>query len=169
MGTKKQTAAIVGAVVAAAVIVPSAAFAATGTLANITDPVNSAEMARVSGGRLQVASVDANLNALLFRTTAGAVSMAAGTSRSVANVNTAGYRKLRIVADERTGSVSNVSFRVTILEGSELVAQLATFTLTPHSERTFTIDVPPRAVAIYADAASGSGSDAFDFLVYGSK
>jgi hypothetical protein len=169
MGTKKQTAAIVGAIVAAAVVIPSAAVAATGSLTNITDPVNSADMARVRGGRLLVSSVDSNANALLFRTQGGAVSLGAGTSKHVADVATAGYRKLRIVADERVGSATNVSFRVTILEGSELVAQLSTFTLSPHSERTFTIDVPPRAVAIYADAAGGSGTDAFDFLVYGSK
>ena len=169
MGTKKQTAAIIGAVVAAAVVIPSAAVAATGTLTNITDPVNSAEKARVAAGRLMVSSVDANANALLYRTPVGAVSIAAGTSKHLANVSTAGWRKLRIVADERVGSATNVSFRVTILEGSELVAHLTTFTLTPHSSRTFTIDVPPRAVAIYADAASGSGNDAFDFLVYGSK
>lgn len=100
--------------------------------------------------------------ALLFRTPAGAVLFPAGTSEHLANVNTAAYKKIRIIAAERAGSTANVSFRVTALEGSNLVAHLAQFTLVPKSSRTFTIEVPARAVAIYADAASGSGNVAVD-------
>jgi len=167
--TLKQAAFVVGGIAAAAALIPTAAGANTGSIINIVDPVNSAQAARVVNSRLLVNTASADATALLYRTQAGALSMSGGATKHLANVTTAGYRTIRVVADERVGSVSNVTFRVTILEGSELVARLATFTLTPHSERTFTIDVPSRAVSIDADSASGSGNDAFDFLVYGSK
>lgn len=167
--TVKQGLLVAGAIAAAAALIPTAAGAATGSLINIVDPANASQSAHVANGRLLVNATTGDLTALLYRTPVGAVSVSAGTTKHLANVTTAGYRTLRIVADERVGSVSNVTFRVTILEGSELVARLATFTLSPHSERTFTVEVPSRAVSIDADSASGSGNNAFDFLVYGAK
>jgi len=164
---KAHTAVIAGSILAAAAIMPVAANA-SGSLVTLVDSATSSQ-ARVLNGRLAVNTADGYSNALLYRTPVGGVSQAAGTHKALANVSTAAYKKLRIVADERVGSPTNVSFRVTILEGSELVAQLATFTLTPHNQTTFTIDLPARAVAIYADTAAGSGSDAYDFLVYGDK
>src|SRR3954453_713488 len=106
----KKTGLIAGSILAAAAIVPAAAMASTGTLINIADPVNGADQARVTAGRIAVNSLDVNSTALLYRTPAGAESLAAGTSKNLANISTASYRHLRIVADERTGSVSNVSF-----------------------------------------------------------
>jgi hypothetical protein len=156
---------LVAAVAAAAILVPTAATAA-GSLVTISDP-SSSNAARVSNdGKLKV---DSGATELAFRTAPGAVSFAAGTSKFLGKVDTSDYSKIRIVATERAGSVANISFRVTATEGSELVAQLATFTLTPRSSKTFVIDVPGRAVSLYADAASGSGSVATDFLVYGSR
>ncbi|MDO9455875.1 hypothetical protein [Nocardioides sp.] len=157
---------IAGAVLAAAVLVPTASTAA-GNLVTISDPSN-ANAAKVSDlGRLQVENV--NTTDLLFRTPAGAVSFPAGTTKSLGTVSTAGYEKIRVVANNRTGSASKITFRVTILEGNELVAQLATFTLAPRGQRTFVLDVPARAIALYAAAALGHGNVATDVLVYGAR
>ncbi|GAA1918418.1 hypothetical protein [Nocardioides marmoribigeumensis] len=156
---------VLGAVAAAAILVPTAA-SATGSLVTISD-ASSSNAARVStDGRLKT---DAGGTELAFRTPAGAVSFPAGTSRLLGKVDVSDYSRIRIMADERAGSASNISFRVTTTEGNELVAQLATFTLTPHSQRTFVVDVPTKVVSIYADAAPGSGNVATDFLVYGSR
>ena len=126
-----KTVALVGAVAAAAILVPTAASAA-GSLVTISDP-GSSNAARVTNdGRLKV---DGGGTELAFRTPPGAVSFAAGTSKLLGKVDVSDYSKIRIMADERTGSASNISFRVTTTEGNELVAQLATFTLTaPRAE-----------------------------------
>ena len=79
------------------------------------------------------------------------------------------YDQIRVVADERVGSGSNVQIRLTITEGSELVAQLDTFALSPESQVTRVYDVPATKLTIFADAVSGTGTDAFDVLVYGSN
>ena len=79
------------------------------------------------------------------------------------------YDQIRVVADERVGSASNVQIRLTITEGSELVAQLDTFSLSPESQVTRVYDVPATKLTIFADAASDTGTDAFDVLVYGSN
>ena len=157
---------IAAAVLGAAVLIPTASTAA-GSLVTISDP-SSSNAAKVSSlGRLQVENV--NTTDLLFRTPAGAVSFAAGTTKHLGNVTTAGYEQIRVVANNRAGSAANITFRFTILEGSELVAHLANFTLAPKSERTLVIDVPARAIAVYAAAAAGSGSVATDVLVYGAR
>lgn len=161
---KRPSGTVIAAVAVAAVLVPTAATAA-GSLVNIGDPYTSAK-ARVSAGRL---NVDAGATTLAFRTKPGAESFPAGTTKFLGKVDTAGYSKIRIIATERAGSASNITFRVTATEGNELVSQLATFTLTPQSSRTMVIDVPARAVSIYAAAAPGSGNVATDFLVYGAR
>lgn len=164
---KLHTAVIAGSILGAAALMPVAAHA-SGSLVTLVDSATSSQ-ARVLNGRLAVNTADADTNALIFRTPVGGVSQAAGSSKLLGNINVSAYRHLRVVADERVGSPTNVSFRITVLEGSELVAQLKTFALAPHGQTTFTIDVPPRAVAIYADTAAGSGTDAYDFLLYGTK
>lgn len=160
-----STTSLVAAVVGAAVLVPTASTAA-GSFVTITGSNDVAAVVSAAG-RLQVENV--NTTALLFRTQAGAVSFPAGTTKKLGQVTTAGYEKIRIVANNRNGSAAPITFRFTILEGSELVAQLATFTLAPRSERTLVVDVPARAVAMYAAAGSGSGSVATDVLVYGQR
>ena len=160
-----KSATLIGAVAVAAILVPTAA-SATGSLVTISDS-SSSNAARVTDdGRLKT---DGGGTELAFRTPPGAVSFAAGTSKFLGKVDVSDYSKIRIMADERVGSASSIKFRVTTTEGSELVAQLATFTLTPHSQKTFVVDVPTKAISIYADAAPGSGTVATDFLVYGSR
>jgi len=84
-------------------------------------------------------------------------------------VDVASYKKIRVVADERVGSASNVKIRLTITEGSELVAQLDTLNLTPHSQLTRVYDAPGTKLSIYADGDPGAGLDSVDVLIYGSN
>ena len=56
---------------------------------------------------------------------------------------------------------------MTLTEGSELVAQLDTFTLAPNTQLTRVHDVPGTKLTIFADALGGSGTDGIDLLVYG--
>ena len=104
---------------------------------------------------------------LAFRTPVGAVSIPAGQSKQLGTVDVSAFSKIRVVADERVGSGSGVVIRLTITEGSELVAQLDTLSLAPHSQITRVYDVPGTKLTIYADALAGSGSDAVDVLIYG--
>jgi type III secretion protein HrpB1 len=106
---------------------------------------------------------------LAFRTPVGAVSVAAGQSKQLGVVDVSPYNSIRVVADERTGSVSGISIRLTITEGSELVAQLDVLSLTPHSQITKVYEVPGTKLTVFADAVGGAGSDALDVLIYGSK
>ena len=104
---------------------------------------------------------------LAFRTQPGGVSIPAGQSKQLGQVDVAKFERVRVVADERTGSVSSITIRLTITEGSELIAQLDTLTLAPHSQVTRVYEVPGTKLSIYADAAGGSGTDGLDVLVYG--
>jgi len=106
---------------------------------------------------------------LAFRTPAGAVSIPAGQSKELGSVDVSAFSKIRVVADERTGSGTNIVIRLTITEGSELVAQLDTLTLSPHAQITRVYDVPGTKLTIFADAVAGSGADAIDVLVYGAN
>ena len=76
--------------------------------------------------------------------------------------------QIRVVADERVGSGTGLSIRLTMTEGNELVAQLDVLSLAPHSQVTRVYDVPGTKLTIFADALGGSGSDGMDPLVYGS-
>jgi hypothetical protein len=49
------------------------------------------------------------------------------------------------------------------------VAQLDILHLSPHSQVTRVYGVPGTKLTIFADATGGTGSDAIDVLVYGSK
>ena len=84
-------------------------------------------------------------------------------------MDVAAFERIRVVADERAGSGTSLSVRLTITEGNELVAQLDTLHLTPHSQVTRVYEVPGTRLTIFADAAAGSGTDSADVLVYGWK
>jgi hypothetical protein len=107
------------------------------------------------------------MTTLAFRTPVGGVSIPAGQSKLLGVVDVSKFSQIRIVTDERTGSVSAINFRLTITEGNELVAQLDTFSLAPHTQLTRVYDVPGNKLSIYADAVGGNGSDGLDFLLYG--
>ena len=107
------------------------------------------------------------MTTLAFRTPPGAVSIAAGQSKELGIVDVSKFSKIRVVADERTGSGTGMNIRLTLTEGNELVAQLDTFTLAPHTQITRVYDVPGTKLSIFADALGGSGSDGIDLLVYG--
>jgi len=77
------------------------------------------------------------------------------------------FSQIRVVADERAGSGSGVTLRLTITEGNELVAQLDTPHLMPHSQFTQVYSVPGTKLTIFADALAGAGNDAIDVLIYG--
>lgn len=106
---------------------------------------------------------------LAFRTPLGGVSIPAGQSKQLGVVDVAAFERIRVVADERVGSGSGVSIRLTITEGSELVAQLDVLSLLPHSQVTRVYEVPGTKLTIFADAAGGKGTDGLDVLVYGSR
>ena len=106
---------------------------------------------------------------LAFRTPPGGVSVPAGKSKELGSVDVSPYDQIRVVADERVGSGSSVKIRLTITEGSELVAQLDTLALAPDSQVTRVYDVPGTKLTVFADAGAGAGTDAFDVLIYGSN
>jgi hypothetical protein len=106
---------------------------------------------------------------LAFRTPPGAVSIPAGQSKELGVVDVSMFERIRVVADERAGSGTGISVRLTITEGNELVAQLDVLHLTPHSQVTTVYEVPGTRLTIFADAAPGPGNDALDVLVYGFK
>ena len=84
-------------------------------------------------------------------------------------MDVAAFERIRVVADERAGSGTSLSVRLTITEGNELVAQLDVLHLTAHSEVTRVYEVPGTKLTIFADAAGGTGNDGVDVLVYGSS
>jgi type III secretion protein HrpB1 len=106
--------------------------------------------------------------ALIWRTPVGGATVPAGQSKALGTADVHNYSTIRVVADERTGSPTGVSIRLTITEGSELVAQLDVLSLTPHSQVTRTYDAPGTKLTIYADAVGGAGTDGLDVLIYGS-
>ena len=105
---------------------------------------------------------------LAFRTPVGGVSIPIGTSKELGSVDVSPFRQIRLVADERVGSGGNATLRLTITEGNELVAQLDTPVLIPHSQITKVYDVPARHLTIFADASGpGPGPVGLDVLIYG--
>ena len=107
------------------------------------------------------------MSKLAFRTPAGGVTIPAGQSKQLGAVDVSPFSQIRVVADERVGSPTGVSIRLTITEGNELVAQLDILQLTPHSQVTRVYDVPGTKLTIFADAVGGTGSDGIDVLLYG--
>lgn len=108
-------------------------------------------------------------NVLAFRTKPGGVSVSAGTSQELGVVDVTPYERIRVVVDERIGSGTGVTVRLTITEGQELVAFLGLLTLAPHQQKTRVYEVPGTKLSVFADAAGGSGTDALDVLIYGWK
>jgi len=106
---------------------------------------------------------------LAFRTPVGAVSIPVGETKSLGVVDVQAFERIRVVADERTGSAGPVVVRLTIIEGNELVAQLDTLTLQPNSQITRVYEVPCTKLSVFADAISGGGGkSSVDILIYGS-
>jgi len=106
---------------------------------------------------------------LVFRTPIGGISIPAGQSKELGVVDVSAFERIRVVADERIGSGSGINIRMTITEGSELVAQLDVLALTPHSQVTRVYEVPGTKLSIFADAIGGKGTDGLDVLVFGYK
>ena len=106
---------------------------------------------------------------LAFRTPVGATSIPVGQSKTLGAVDVHSFNRIRVVADERTGSAGPVVIRLTITEGNELVSQLDTLTLQPHSQVTRVYEVPGTKLSVIADATgSGTGNSSVDVLIYGS-
>jgi len=106
------------------------------------------------------------MSKLVFRTKVGAETIPAGQSKKLGEVDLTAYSKIRVVADERVGSTTGMSIRLTITEGSELVAQLDVLYLSAHSQITRVYEVPGTKLTIYADTIAGGGNDAVDVLIY---
>jgi type III secretion protein HrpB1 len=104
---------------------------------------------------------------LAFRTPPGGVSIPAGQSKNLGVVDVSPFSEVRVVADERVGSGTGVSIRLTITEGNELVAQLDVLSLQPKAQVTRVYNVPGTKLTIFADALGGAGSDGVDILLYG--
>ena len=105
---------------------------------------------------------------LAFRTPVGGVSIPVGQSKTLGAVDVHQFERIRVVADERVGSAGPVVIRLTITEGNELVAQLDTLTLQPHSQTTRVYEVPATKLSVFADAIpGGSGVSSVDVLIYG--
>jgi type III secretion protein HrpB1 len=107
-------------------------------------------------------------NVLAFRTPVGSISIPGGQTKLLGVVDVSMYERIRLVADERIDSTTNIILRLTFTEGEELVAQLDTIMLTPHSQITRVYDVPGMQLSIYADSVGTAGTNgALDVLLYG--
>jgi type III secretion protein HrpB1 len=107
-------------------------------------------------------------NVLAFRTQVGAVSIPGGQTKLLGVVDVSMYDRIRLVTDERIDSTSNIILRLTFTEGEELVAQLDTIMLTPHSQVTRVYDVPGTQLSVYADSVGATGTKgSLDVLIYG--
>ncbi len=96
------------------------------------------------------------------------MSIPVGQSKNLGAVAVQAHERIRVVAEERAGSTSNVVIRLTITESNELVAQLDTLTLARHSQVTRMYDVPGIKLTVFADALGvGGGAAAVDVLIYG--
>ena len=56
---------------------------------------------------------------LAFRTPVGGVSIPAGQSKQLGTVDVHSFSQIRVVADERVGSPTGITIRLTITEGNE--------------------------------------------------
>jgi type III secretion protein HrpB1 len=109
------------------------------------------------------------MNKLLFRTKAGGVSTAPGTSLHLGFVDVSKEERIRVVADERVGSGSGVNIRLTIMDGSELVAFLDVLNIAPHGQVTKVYEVPGVKLSVDLDALPSptKAGDTVDVLIYG--
>jgi type III secretion protein HrpB1 len=107
-------------------------------------------------------------NVLAFRTAVGAVTIPGGQTKLLGVVDVSMYDRIRLVTDERIDSTSNIILRLTFTEGEELVAQLDTILLTPHSQVTRVYEVPGTQLSVYADSVGATGTKgSLDVLIYG--
>ena len=107
-------------------------------------------------------------NVLAFRTPVGSISVPGGQTKLLGVVDVSMYDRIRLVTDERIDSTSNMILRLTFTEGEELVAQLDTILLTPHSQITRVYDVPGTQLSVYADSVGATGTKgSLDVLIYG--
>jgi len=107
-------------------------------------------------------------NVLAFRTQVGAVTIPGGQTKLLGVVDVSMYDRIRLVTDERIDSTSNIILRLTFTEGEELVAQLDTIMLTPHSQLTRVYDLPGTQLSVYADSVGAAGTKgSVDVLIYG--
>jgi hypothetical protein len=107
-------------------------------------------------------------NVLAFRTQVGSISIPGGQNKLLGVVDVSMYDRIRLVADERIDSTANIILRLTFTEGEELVAQLDTILLTPHSQMTRVYDVPGTQLSVYADSVGAAGTKgSVDVLIYG--
>lgn len=111
---------------------------------------------------------------LVFRTPAGAVSIPAGeTVRLTASLQCGipvfKYETIRIYCVCRTGSAVPVTLFIHALDckADELLFLLDSFTLSAGQTTTRVYEVPAEALAVFAQAATGSGNTAVDFGVLG--
>jgi len=107
-------------------------------------------------------------NVLAFRTQVGAITIPGGQTKLLGVVDVSIYDRIRLVADERIDSTANIILRLTFTEGEELVAQLDTVLLTPHSQMTRVYEVPGTRLSVYADSVGSTGTNgSVDVLIYG--
>jgi len=107
-------------------------------------------------------------NVLAFRTPVGAVTIPGGQNKLLGTVDVSMYDRIRLVTDERIDSTANIILRLTFTEGEELVAQLDTILLTPHSQLTRVYDVPGSTLSIFADSVGPANTKgSMDVLIYG--
>src|SRR5579863_1848515 len=107
-------------------------------------------------------------NVLAFRTQVGAVTIPGGQTKLLGVVDVSMYDRIRLVTDERIDSTANIILRLTFTEGEELVAQLDTILLTPHSQLTRVYDVPGSTLSIFADSVGPANTKgSMDVLIYG--
>jgi hypothetical protein len=107
-------------------------------------------------------------NVLAFRTQVGAITIPGGQTKLLGVVDVSMYDRIRLVADERIDSTANIILRLTFTEGEELVAQLDTVLLTPHSQMTRVYEVPGTQLSVYADSVGATGTKgSVDVLIYG--
>ena len=107
-------------------------------------------------------------NVLAFRTPVGSTTVPGGQTKLLGVVDVSMYDRIRLVTDERIDSTANIVLRLTFTEGEELVAQLDTIVLTPHSQMTRVYEVPGTQLSVYADSVGPAGSKgSLDVLIYG--
>lgn len=59
---------------------------------------------------------------------------------------------------QSAGSATGINIRLTITEGSELIVQLDTLSLAPHSQVTRVYDVPAKKLMVFAGAVGGAAT-----------
>jgi kumamolisin len=104
---------------------------------------------------------------LVFRTPAGGVGIAAGTSQYIGDVDVHDFEQIRVIAI-KTGA--DVTVRLTSVEDKDLSAVIEVLVLDSNSCVTRIYDLPGRVIRISAAAVPAAGPQSgatIDFWVYG--